>query len=358
MTRTRPLPQYLKRWYDKRTRKTYLQFRKRGHELVPLPQPIGSDAFWAAYNAALKGKVTVGVERSISGSISSAIAAYYASNDWTSDALSDGTRGMHRPILERFRKAYGEHPLQQITENFIEAYIETMKPHSARNHLKALRRFLRHAKHDVTRNIRRSVKSKKHPSWPVEVMAQYEAHHPIGSKARLAFALARYTGAGRSEILRMGPQHMVGDVITIARKKTGVTANIVVWPELRTVLDATPLTGLATFLVTKTGKQYGQNDLSDQFRQWCNEAGIPSDYSLHGLRHAMGDMLAETGSNPNQIASVLGHADAKTALSYTRGADRKRMAREAMEQAMARRNKNTVVSEVEPPQTHWSKKPA
>ena len=41
--RTRPLPPCLKRWFDPRTGKTYLQFRKRGHKTVPLPQPIGSD---------------------------------------------------------------------------------------------------------------------------------------------------------------------------------------------------------------------------------------------------------------------------------------------------------------------------
>ena len=42
--KTRPLPPYLKRYYDKRIGKVCLYFRKRGHPLVPLPQPIGSEA--------------------------------------------------------------------------------------------------------------------------------------------------------------------------------------------------------------------------------------------------------------------------------------------------------------------------
>jgi hypothetical protein len=89
--RTRPLPPYLKRWFDSRTRKTYLAFRKRGHPLVPLPQPIGSDAFWTAYNAALKGKLDIGVElRSTAGSVSAALAVYLGSHQWA--ALSLGTR--------------------------------------------------------------------------------------------------------------------------------------------------------------------------------------------------------------------------------------------------------------------------
>lgn len=161
-------------------------------------------------------------------------------------------------------------------------------------------------------------------------MARYEAHHPISSKARLAFALARYTGASRAEIARLGPQHIVNGEIIISRQKTGVTAVITVQPELRAILDATPLTGFSTFLITKSGKSYVPDDLTDQFRRWCNEAGIPPEYSLHGLRHAMGDALAEAGANPNEIGAVLGHASAKSSLHYTQGADRKKLSRKGM----------------------------
>ncbi len=76
-----------------------------------------------------------------------------------------------------------------------------MKPHAARNVLKTLRGLLRHAKHDVARTIHATnAKSSKHPSWTPELIAQYEAHHAIGTKARLCFALGKYTGAGRTEI--------------------------------------------------------------------------------------------------------------------------------------------------------------
>ena len=119
-----------------------------------------------------------------------------------------------------------------MTENFIDAYLNTLKPFAARNHLKALRGFLQHAKHDVTRNIRApKATSKRHASWPLDVIALYEAHHGIGTKARLCFALARYTGAACSEIARLGPQHIVDDEIIIARQKTGVTATITVHPD-------------------------------------------------------------------------------------------------------------------------------
>jgi len=238
---------------------------------------------------------------------------------------------MRRRILERFRERYGHYPLGRLNENFVTAWLESLRPHAARSHLKALRGLLKHARHDVTRGIEApKAKSEKRSSWRPAELAQYEAHHPIGSKARLAFALARYTGAGRSELARMGPQHIRNDEIVIARQKTGVEATILVHPELRAILDATPITGFSTFLVTKSGRPFEPDDLSQQFRQWCNEAGLPAHLSLHGLRHTVGDKLAESGSSPNEIASVLGHASARSALHYTQGADRKRMARAAM----------------------------
>jgi integrase len=328
--RSRGLPAYLQRWFDRKTRRTYLFFRKRGHKTVPLPQPIGSDAFWRAYNAALAGKIEIGAEkRNLAGSISAAIAAYYTAHEWT--RLADGTRANRRAILEGFRERYGDWLVRQITENFLEAYLGALKPQAARNHLMALRGLLQHAKHDVARNLRPpKAKSTKHPSWPPEVMAQFEVRHPVGSNARLAFALARYTGAGRSEIAAMGPQHMVEGEIVIARKKTGVVARITMHPELRAVIEVTPLTGLVAFLVNKAGQPFTPTGLSDLFRVWCDEAGLPKQYTLHGLRHAMGDALAETGSTPNEIVAVLGHSSARSSLHYTQEADRRGMARKAM----------------------------
>jgi hypothetical protein len=109
------------------------------------PRPNRSKAFWEAYNAALESKpVEIGAElRSTRGSVSAAIAAYLVSHAW--DGLSQGTKRMRRAILERFRERYGEYPLGRINENFLTAYLEALKPHAARNHLKALRGLLKHA---------------------------------------------------------------------------------------------------------------------------------------------------------------------------------------------------------------------
>ena len=41
-----------------------------------------------------------------------------------------------------------------------------------------------------------------HDTWTDEQIAQYEAHYPIGTKARLALALLVCTGQRRSDIIR------------------------------------------------------------------------------------------------------------------------------------------------------------
>jgi integrase len=40
--------------------------------------------------------------------------------------------------------------------------------------------------------------------WTDEEVAQFEAAHPIGTTARLAFALLRYTGVRRSDVVKLG----------------------------------------------------------------------------------------------------------------------------------------------------------
>ena len=69
---------------------------------------------------------------------------------------------------------------------------------------------------------------------------------------------------------------------------------IPVHTHLRAVLDATPSEHL-TFLVTATGKPYGGNAFSEQFRNWCDAAGLPKHCKPHGLRKAACRRLAEAG---------------------------------------------------------------
>jgi integrase len=315
----------------------YHYFRRRGSPYVQLPGIPGSAEFMAAYQSALAAApVAIGAHtRSKPGSVSAAIAEYYSSQAFR--GLSGGTPAKRRAILERFREQHGDKRLATLPKDFIVALLDTMASHSARNWLKTFRHFVRWCesrklvRSDPTWGIRVKVPhSEGHHTWSEDEVAAFEAHHPIGSKARLALALGLYTALRRGDVVRIGRQHIKGDELVIRRsEKTKVALTLPVLPELSAIIDATP-TGHLTLLVTKTGKSYGANDFSEQFRKWCDDAGLPPECSFHGLRKAALTRLADAGKTVHQIAAVSGHKTLKEIERYTRAADQRRLAREAL----------------------------
>src|SRR6516162_1146981 len=78
--------------------------------------------------------------------------------------------------------------------------------------------------------------------------------HPIGTKGRLAFALLLYTGQRRGDVVKLGCQHIQGDLLTIDQGKTegGEEAHleITLHHKMSEIIEATPTVGVKTFLVT------------------------------------------------------------------------------------------------------------
>ena len=317
----------------------YHYFRRRGQPTIQLPGIVGSAEFMAAYQQALAAApVAIGARlRSKPGSVSAAIAEYYGSQAFRS--LTGGTPAQRRGILERFREQHGDKPLASLPKEFIVALLDTISPHMARNWLKSFRHFIRWCEQhklvraDPTWGIRlKTPKSDGHHTWTEDEIAQFEAHHPIGSRARLALAIGLYTALRREDATQVGRQHIRDGVLTMKPKKTanttGITLVIPVLPELASIIHSTP-TGHLTLLVTKTGKGYRPNSFSEQFRRWCDDAELPQHCVFHGLRKAALTRLADAGCTVHQIAAVSGHTTLKMVEHYTRAADQARLAREA-----------------------------
>src|SRR5262249_41362607 len=83
-------------------------------------------------------------------------------------------------------------------------------------------------------------------------------------------------------------------------------------------------------LTTRGGNSYSGKKFSEQFRKWCDAAGLPQHCTFHGLRKAALTQLADAGCTPHQIAAISGHKTLKEVQRYTKEFDRKRLAREAM----------------------------
>jgi integrase len=142
-----------------------------------------------------------------------------------------------------------------------------------------------------------------------------------------------YTGRRRGDVVRMGPQHVHKGVLTVDQGKTegGEDAHLEIplHPKLREIIDATPITGRTTFLVTSLGKPYTPAGFGNWFRELCDEADC-ADVSAHGLRKATARRLAEIGCSAHEIAAITGHASIGEVQRYTKAADRKRLAHSAM----------------------------
>jgi integrase len=330
------LPKYVQAWVDGRDGRAYFYLRRRGFPRMRLPGLPWSPSFMAAYESALAGpRTAIDAGRVKPGSVAAVVAEYFDSQQFFG-SKSAGTQRMRRGILERFRAAYGDRPFALLPAEWIEALLDSKPPHAARSWLVTLRSLCQFAlkrgylRADPTANIKqRSIKGDGFHTWSEDEIAQFEAHHPIGTKPRLALALLLYTAQRRSDVVRMGRQHIRDGALTVKQQKTGATLMIPVHSHLQTVLDATPSEHL-TFLVTATGKLYCGNAFSEQFRKWCDAAGLLRRCKPHGLRKAACRRLAEAGCSANEIMAISGHATMKELVRYTKAADQARLARNAM----------------------------
>ena len=335
------LPKYVQAWVDREGR-AHHYFRRRGLPRVRLPGLPWSPSFMAAYEAALTGpRTAIGAGRIKPGSVAAVVAAYLDSQQFFG-SKSAGTQRMRRGILERFRAAYGDRPFALLPPEWIEALLDAKPPHAARSWLATLRSLCQFAlkrgwlRADPTANIKlRAIKGDGFHCWSDDEIAQFEAHHPIGTKPRLALALLLYSAQRRSDVIRMGRQHIRDGVLTVKQQKTGKPLAIPVHPDLQMVVDATPSEHL-TFLVTVTGKPYGGDHFSETFREWCDAAGLPKRCKPHGLRKAACRRLDEAGCSANEIMAISGHGTMKELVRYTKAADQARLARNAMAKAVIR----------------------
>jgi len=259
------------------------------------------------------------------------------------------TQRVYRGLIERFSEQadkdgnkFGDKRAALIGREHVVRLLATKadKPEAANQFRKVLRAMMKHAVEiglradDPTRDVRAiRVRSDGFHSWSDAEIAQFEKCHPIGSRARLAFALLLYTGQRRSDVVRMGCQHVRDGVLTVRQQKTGTKLSIPVHPTLQAILNA--VSDNLTFLTTQFGKPFTSNGFGNWFRNQCNAAGLPQ-CSAHGLRKAAARRLAEAGCTAHEIASITGHASLKQIAHYTRAADQGRLASAAMEKVKTR----------------------
>lgn len=250
---------------------------------------------------------------------------------------------LREPTKPNSPHLFADCPLGRFTSEHVKLLRDRKKrfPEAANIRLKSLRGLFKWAidagKGSVTKNPARDLPRLKvregglH-TWSEEERCQFEARHPVGTKARLAYALMLYTGQRRSDVVLFGRQHVSSGKLRFTqqknRRRKPISLELPILPELQAILDASPL-GDLTFLVTEFGRPFAVAGFGNWFRERCNEAGLPNCTS-HGLRKAAATVAAENGATAHELMSIFGWHTLKEAERYTRAVERKRLAARGM----------------------------
>jgi integrase len=329
-------PKYVQAFID-RNGKPRFYFRRPGFKSVPLPGLPWSPQFMEVYESALSGQpLQIGASKTKPGTVSAAIVGYYYDQSFL--ALAPSTQRPLRGILERFRAEHGDKRIALLQRQHIIALLRSKKRFAARHWLMAIRALMKYA---VEIDLREdnpaagvklpNLKTDGYHSWTEAEIAQFQAYHGLGTRARLALTLLLYTGQRRGDVIRMGRQHIRDGIMHVRQQKTGIELAIPIHGTLASTIAEAPADHL-TFLTTRNGKPFSPAGFGNYFRDCCNEAGL-SHCSAHGLRKAAARRLAEAGCTMHEIAAITGHASLSEVQRYTKAADQKRLALSAMQKA-------------------------
>jgi integrase len=338
-------------------------FRRRGRKgKLRLPGLPGSDEFNAAHAAALAGrpppvKITQPLlERAPLGTLEWLRKSYFSSIEF--GGLSSYTQRDRRNILKAIcaetlsphdPTRIGDLPFVQMSEKSVRMLRNRKKdaPNAANNWVSALSTLFKWAIEENLAEVNPArdvpkigISTEGYHTWATEEIKQYEAVHQIGTQARLALALLAYTGLRRSDVIRIGPQHVDADGALVLKpqktKKTNVTVHVPILPELQKVILATRC-GHLTYLTSEWDRPWSAAGFSSRFKQWCKEAKL-GHCSAHGLRKAGACLAAENGATEQQMMAIFGWKTASMASKYTRAANRKKIAGASIHLLSKRRN--------------------
>lgn len=170
-------------------------------------------------------------------------------------------------------------------------------------------------------------------AWTDPEIEQFRRRWPMGTQARLAAEIILWTALRRGDASTFGRKHLVDCQIEITpaktRESTGVSIRMKAAPQLLEAIAAMPVTGTEAFLVNRYGKPFTRAGLGNAMREWCDAAGLPH-CSAHGLRKAATRRAAEHGASDRELMAIGGWSTPSEVSTYTRTAEQKRMAEQAI----------------------------
>ncbi len=264
------------------------------------------------------------------------IEAYLGSTRFKN--LSDTERRIRRLEIDWIRAEVRDLPFARFAVLHVDALMKRKSGPAAANKVKKNLSILFNfaIKHQlgVTMNParcadRRKVNPDGYHTWTEAEIERFLDVHGPGTKARLCLLLALNTGMARQDLCRSGWQDVTGwggpePRITYRRAKTGEGADLPILSELAEELARLPRDRMLFLTHGARDLPYKPETLGNWWQDRRREAGVPG--SLHGLRKAAATRLVNAGANEREIMAFLAHATPKEGATYTKKADRARLA--------------------------------
>jgi integrase len=314
---------------------------------IRIPGDYGSESFWEAYNEAVTGNAPVRRSKGKSGSLQWLYDGYRQSAAWAE--LSQATHRQRENIFLGVMKTAGNEPYKEVTRKAVEMGKDTRRatPAQARNFLDAMRGLFRWAlahgyvEVDPTAGVA-NPKKKKGPGfrvWTEDDVAAYQSKYPLGTRERVWLDVLLYTGPRRGDVVKLGRQHeqLIYDpvsgleikAISFKTEKGGemIEVTIPVLPVLQATLDAGP-TGDLTYICGASGRPLTKESFGNMFSAAARSAGVAK--SAHGVRKIAATTAADNGATVHQLMAIFGWVTTQMAELYTKEANRRRLARDAV----------------------------
>lgn len=286
----------------------------------------GSEEFQRRYADALnRQKAKAGVNRTIPGSFNDLAMRFYQLHLPT---VAPSTAANYKAVIEPLRQKHGDKRVAHMSRRHVLEIKASMAetPQQANKTLKRLSQMMDLAIELEWRTDNPVKGVKRYPknpegfhAWDEHEIDRFYEVHPIGTPAYLAMTLMLYTGAARSDAIKLGRANVKSGRLAYRRRKTkrnpdGVEIDIPIHPRLAEALAYVPKDAF-TFLQTEQGKARTAEGLGSAMRKWCDKAGLPL-CSSHGLRKAICRRIAEIEGDVFKVMAVSGHTDMREAQKY------------------------------------------
>jgi integrase len=338
----RPRPPYLS--HERTRHGKSVWYVRRDGKRIRIKAEFGTSEFSAEYQAAIATSTAIAEKpaKCTRGTLAWLIERYCETAAWTD--LSPATRRQRANIFKHVIATAGTAPTVEITRASIGAGRDrrAATPAQARHFIDTMRGLFRwaleaeHVEIDPTDGIKypKQRKSDGFIPWTEDDVDAYEQRWPIGTRQRVWLDVLLYTGLRRGDAVQLGRQHVRDGVASLKTEKTDTPVMLPILPALAASLKAGPC-GDLTFIAGENGRPLTKESFGNLFRKACRAAGVPG--SAHGLRKVAATRAANNGATVAELEATFGWTGGRMASLYTRAADRKRLAANAMHKLGSKR---------------------